>query len=147
MILHTTLQWLRHRMNQSLNSQKTPDISPIVSIISIFEKIDSIIIALHCVWKFGIDYTHNGSVIVSLCTMPYLDDTHTQLNGFCIALTSVELLPCWLLTHWGWDKMNAISQTTFWSAFSWMKMFDFRLKFHWSLFLRVQLTIFQHWFR
>ena len=43
--------------------------------------------------------------------------------------------------------MDAISQTTFWIAFSWMKMFGFRLKFHWSLFLRVQLTIFQHWFR
>ena len=50
------------------------------------------------------------------------------------------------LTHWGRDKIDAISQTTFWSAFSWMKMFEFRLKFHWSLFLRVQLTIFQHWF-
>ena len=25
--------------------------------------------------------------------------------------------------------------------------FQFRLKFHWSLFPRVQLTIFQHWFR
>ena len=43
--------------------------------------------------------------------------------------------------------MDTISQTTFWGAFSWMKMFEFRLKFHWSLFLRVQLTIFQHWFR
>ena len=51
------------------------------------------------------------------------------------------------LTHWDRDKMDAISQTIFWSAFSWMKMFEFRLKFHWSLFLRVQLTIFQHWFR
>ena len=49
--------------------------------------------------------------------------------------------------YWGRDKMDAISQTTFWSAFSWMKMFEFRLKFHWSLFLRVQLTIFRHWFR
>ena len=28
-----------------------------------------------------------------------------------------------------------------------MKMFEFRSKFHWSLFPRVQLTIFQHWFR
>ena len=27
------------------------------------------------------------------------------------------------------------------------EMFEFRLKFHWSLFLRVQLTIFQQWFR
>ena len=32
-------------------------------------------------------------------------------------------------------------------AFSWIKMYAFWLKFHWSLFLRVQLTIFQHMFR
>ena len=51
------------------------------------------------------------------------------------------------LTHWGRDKMDAISQTTFSNAFSWMKMFVYRLKFHWNLFLRVQLTIFRHWFR
>ena len=44
-------------------------------------------------------------------------------------------------------QMDVISQTTFSSAFSWMKMFELRLKCHWSLFLRVQLTIFQHWFR
>ena len=43
--------------------------------------------------------------------------------------------------------MDAISQTTFSNAFSWMKMFEFRLKFHWSLFPRVQLIIFQQWFR
>ena len=46
------------------------------------------------------------------------------------------------LTHWGRDKMAAVSQIMFSNAFSWMKMFEFRLKFHWSLFLRVQLTIF-----
>ena len=51
------------------------------------------------------------------------------------------------LTHWGRDKMDAISQTTFSSAFSWMKLFEFRSKFKWSLFLRVRLTVFQHWFR
>ena len=33
---------------------------------------------------------------------------------------------------------------TFWIGFSWMKMYEFRLEFHWGLFL---LTIFQHWFR
>ena len=38
-------------------------------------------------------------------------------------------------------------QTMFSNAFSWMKIFEYRLKIHWSLFLRVQLTIFQHWFR
>ena len=46
------------------------------------------------------------------------------------------------LTHWGRDKMTAISQTTSLNAFSWMKMYEFRLRFHWSLFLSVQLTIF-----
>ena len=51
------------------------------------------------------------------------------------------------LTHWGRDEIDAISQTTFSNAFSWLKMFEFRLKFHWSLFPRVQLTISQQWFR
>ena len=50
-------------------------------------------------------------------------------------------------THWGRDKMAAVSQTTLLNAFSLMKMLEFRLRIHWSLFLRVQLTIFQHWFR
>ena len=58
-----------------------------------------------------------------------------------------HIVPHHWLTHWGRDKMVAIFQTTFSNAFSWMKMFKFRLKFHWSLFPRVQLTIFQHWFR
>ena len=43
--------------------------------------------------------------------------------------------------------MAAIFQTTFSNAFSWMKMYSIRLRFHWSLFPRVKLTIFQHWFR
>ena len=42
--------------------------------------------------------------------------------------------------------MDAISQTTFSNVSSWMRMFDFWLNFHLSLFLRVQSTIFQHWF-
>ena len=42
-----------------------------------------------------------------------------------------------LLIHWSRDKMAAISQTTLSIAFSWMKMLEFRLTFHWSLFLRV----------
>ena len=51
------------------------------------------------------------------------------------------------LTHWGRDKKAAIFQTTFSNAFSGMKMFKLRLRFHWSLFQRVQLTTFHHWFR
>ena len=40
-----------------------------------------------------------------------------------------------ILTHWGRDKMAAISQPTFSNLFSWMKMLELRLKFHWSLLL------------
>ena len=49
------------------------------------------------------------------------------------------------LKHWDCDKMAAISLTTFSNAYSWMKMYEFRLRFHWSLFLKVQLTKPLHW--
>ena len=51
------------------------------------------------------------------------------------------------VTYLDRDKMVAIFQTTFSNAFSWMKTYDFRLRFHWGLFLRFELTISQHWFR
>ena len=51
------------------------------------------------------------------------------------------------LTHLLLGKMVAISQTTFSSAFSWMKMLELRFNFHWNLFLRGQFAINQHWFR
>ena len=66
------------------------------------------------------------------------------LSIYFLTMTPYALDP---LTHWGRDKMASIFQTTFSIAFSWMKMLKFRLRFHWSLFSRVQLTIFQHWFR
>ena len=37
--------------------------------------------------------------------------------------------------------------TTFSNAFSWIKIYKFRLRCHWRLFLRFELTVFQHWFR
>ena len=49
-------------------------------------------------------------------------------------------------THFSLDKMAAISQATFSDTFSWIKIFIFWCEFHGSLFLRVQLTICQHWF-
>ena len=48
------------------------------------------------------------------------------------------------LTHWGWNKIAALSQATFSDPFSWMKIYELHLKFHWDLFLRFKLTIFQH---
>ena len=66
-----------------------------------------------------------------------------QNAGYFVSVSTCKIYS----THWGRDKMAVISQATLSSAFSWKKMSEFRLKFHWSLFLRVQLTIFQHWFR
>ena len=67
---------------------------------------------------------------------------------FLMALWSVLYACVWFFsywTQWGRDKMAAISQTTFSNAFSLMKMYEFRLRFHWSLFLSFELlTVFQH---
>ena len=84
---------------------------------------------------------------------PLIQIIRCSLDGRDSKLKSKFRLDLWRvkpelkLTHWGRDKMAAVSQTTFSYAFSWMKMLEFRFRFHWSLFLRVQLTIFQHWFR
>ena len=72
-------------------------------------------------------------------------DTH--ITSLQLNILQQHRLPNHSLTHWGRDKMAAIFQTTYSNGFSWMKMYGFRLTFHWSLFLGVQLTIFQHWFR
>ena len=77
----------------------------------------------------------------------YSGEISTCSNLIRISMQMPIHKPYYVLTHWGRDKMAVIFQTTFSSGFSWTKMYEFRLKFHWSLFLRVQLTIFQHWFR
>ena len=46
-----------------------------------------------------------------------------------------------MLTHWGRDKFAVISKTILSNALSWMNMYKFRLRFHWSLFPTVQLTL------
>ena len=51
----------------------------------------------------------------------------------CKVITSPGLATKWredwqyCLTHWGWDKMAAISQTSFVHTFSWMKTYELRL--------------------
>ena len=66
-----------------------------------------------------------------------------HISLVAITWTTVNV-PYLNLTHWGRDKMTAFSQTIFPNAFPWMRKYEFRLKFHWSLFLGVQLTIFQY---
>ena len=52
-----------------------------------------------------------------------------------------------LLTYCGRDKMADILKTTLSNAFHWPKMFQLWLNFHWTMFLKFQLTINQHWIR
>ena len=90
---------------------------------------------------------------VDLSQIPHLLYSNVFYNAsngkafFCFEPPFLDRTSCALLTHWDRDKMDAISQTRLSNAFSWMKMLQLRLKFHWNLFLRVRLTIFQHWFR
>ena len=71
----------------------------------------------------------------------------TNMQRYISMVQTIENESDALLTHLTLDKMAAISQTTFSNAFSWMKMLEFLLKFHWNLFPRAQLTIIQHWLR
>ena len=133
-------------------------------------------LSLSCEWCTALTYIRPFSIFISLLVqiMAWTDAQYLNhrcpsvstgslwtnfseyRNAFENAISKTKYIPglnvlvnafiC-SLTHWGRDKMDAISQTTFWSAFCLMKMFEFRMKFHWSLFLRVELTIFKHWFR
>ena len=74
----------------------------------------------NCVsWDMSLKY--HPSLVVSVCiAMLHWNNTITKA-----------------LTHWGRDKMAAIFQTTFSNAFSLTKIYEIRIKFHWSLFPRV----------
>ena len=95
-----------------------------------------------------INYNRNGKENLSCCYWIQSGDWKNspivwkgmELSRRALNFIRLQaMLACNLecFTHWGRDKMDAISQTTFSSTFSWMKMFEFRLKFHWSLLLRV----------
>ena len=74
------------------------------------------------------------------CWCMQLQWVFTKITQFLLENNTdkVYKIPIYSLTHWGRDKMDTILQMTFSNAFSWMKMYEFLLKFHWSLFLRIQ---------
>ena len=57
---------------------------------------------------------------------------------------TVGLLCDVALTHWGREKIAAISQMTFSNDISWVEMYEFRLIFHWILLLMSEFIIPQH---
>ena len=75
--------------------------------------------------------------------MKWTNQLHILQTHHCIGIPSVLEIES---THWGREKTDAIFQTTFSNAFSWMQMYEFRLKYYRILFPRVQLIIFKHWF-
>ena len=56
-----------------------------------------------------------------------------------VAISDIHLKS--ILTLWGRDRRAVIFQTTVSDAFSWMVTYEFRLRFHWILFLRVKLRV------
>ena len=79
-------------------------------------------------------------IIISNKRYLWFDDEAVTKDSKNDMKQTKSMLPTWSwvwgITHWDRYKMNAISQTTLSSAFSRMKIFEFRLKFHWGLFLR-----------
>ena len=71
----------------------------------------------------------------------------TQENGDAYESYTIYVYCLTALTHWGRNKMASIFQMTLWNAFSWMKMYKFRLSFHLKVFLSFEISVFQHWFR
>ena len=89
-------------------------------------------------WK--ILYAKVSQFIQPKCRSHFTDGQEFG-KGFQGASSSWYTLTSWPLTHWGHNKMVAILQMTFSNWLSWMKPGVFLFKFHWVLFLMVQLTI------
>ena len=102
-----------------------------------------------------VSYWLGANLESDLCLNTQLANTLTRFFVNC--LTRKGWMPgvSRVITYdiWSWvnalrlRKNVAISQATFLDAFSWRKVYELRLGFHWNLFLRWELTIFQRWFR
>ena len=56
------------------------------------------------------------------------------------AFNQVPKTSCKSISHWAPRQVTTISQMTFSNAFSWMKTYEFPLRLHWSLSLKVQIN-------
>ena len=96
------------------------------------------------------EFHHNDKTVTSfIMGIPKLVGRHLYIETAPGSSLQVQKLP--RIMQWSFCshsinssplyKMAAISQTIISDAFSWMKIFVFWLKFHWSSFLRIQLTM------
>ena len=106
--------------------------------------------AMHFDWGVSVNISCNIRMVLKAFSWPRFVQIYRDMfdvihaSSRDIGILNIHAFSRRYLTHWGRDKMAAVSQTTLSNASSWMKMLEFRLRFHWGLFLRVQLTIFQH---
>ena len=114
------------------------------------------------IWQEAHGVKPAPSVSLSNTSTPYV--LTTVLIDWLIGLIAIydKLQTCWYITagdfrsynwcncqfvHLPWTKWPSFRRRHIQTHFPWMKKFEFWLKFHWSLFPRVQLTITQHLFR
>ena len=96
--------------------------------------------ALHYITtkRFIWDKSHLFHVMTSADSGPAVVSSRYQYHLYLgPILQRVYELIIEILTHWDRYKMAAISQTTFSSAFPWMKTFEFWIKIHLNMFLMV----------
>ena len=126
--------------------QKFDDLNPILSKIT---TLVAAIKSLRSAWNLAAEKSTLVQLMVWWCQASFNFTIKSSTLHFFYFMVSFLSLVHHIngLTHWGRDQIDAMSQTTFSNAFSRMKMNEFRIGFHWSLFLRFELTIFQHWFR
>ena len=89
------------------------------------------------------------TLILTGINLPILlqwDGTRYWSKGLILCNLSINNTLRWRLTNWGRDKMGAISQRTRSSAF-FNENRCIPIEISLTFFLRVQLTIFQQWFR
>ena len=109
-----------------------------------------LVILLVSSWQSGLAYHY-----VSLCTC-FWNATNRYSYFIMFLLHSLQHIFHRLLfsvrVWFHYDQcvhlsLAAISHTTFWNAFWLIKSVVCWFELHWSLFIRVQLTISRHWFR
>ena len=99
----------------------------------------------------------NSRGLPLVCNTPVVWASGTTLHGSglhpAVPPSNVNINP--LTTRYPGDLLSSVNilrskqdgQNFPDNAFSWMKIYEFCLRFHWSLLLSFALTIFQHWFR
>ena len=73
---------------------------------------------------------HISAIVEATTLVQPSNQVSTKIGRLYMIVWSSNRFNDFELTLWGQDKMDTISQTIFSSTFSWMKMFEFRLKFH-----------------